>query len=89
MPSAAVVPDGEVVFAPLEPHLGIVVLGDEVEEIGQQNIRLVLGDAIDALGEALVDVEGFPSSDGLEVLVVSSDSVFKGLRRQDTYGSSE
>ena len=89
MPSAAVVPDGEVVLAPLEAHLGIVVLGDEVEEIGKQNIGLVLGDAVDAIGEALVDVEGFPSSDGWEVLAVSSGSVFKGLRRQDTYGSSE
>lgn len=64
MPHAPVVPDGEVVLAPLEADLGVVVLGDEVEEVGEEDVGLVLCDAVDALGEALVHVDGLPSRYG-------------------------
>lgn len=73
VPHAPVVPDGQVVFAPLEADLGVVVLGDDVEEILQQEVGFVLCDAVDALGEAFVYVDGFPARHGCEkgVFVVS------------------
>lgn len=64
MPGAAIVPDGEVVLVPLEADLGVVVLRDEVEEVGEEEVGFVFCDAVDALGEAFVDVDGFPACDG-------------------------
>lgn len=61
VPHAPVVPDGQVVGAPLEADLGVVVLGDEVEKVGEQDVGFVLGDAVDALCEASVYVDGFPT----------------------------
>ena len=61
---APVVPNRQVIFAPLEPHLRVVIVGDEAEEVGKKKIRLVFGDAVDALCEAPVYVERVPSSDG-------------------------
>lgn len=66
VPHTPVVPDGQVVAAPLEADLGVVVLGDEVEEVLQQDVGLVLGNAVDALGEAPVDENGFPTGYGCE-----------------------
>lgn len=64
VPHAPVVPDGEVVLAPLEADLRVVVLDDNVEEIAQQEVGFVLGDAVDAFCEAFVYVDGFPSRYG-------------------------
>lgn len=64
VPGAPVVPDGEVVGAPPEADLGVVVLGDEAEEVREEEVGLVAGDAVEALGEALVDVDGLPACDG-------------------------
>lgn len=61
MPHASVVPDGQVVLAPLESHLRVVVLGDHVEQVPKEEVRLVFGHAVDALRKALVDVDGFPA----------------------------
>lgn len=69
MPHAAVVPDGHVVLAPLEPHLGVVVLGHQVEEVVEKHVGLILGDAVDALGEALVDVDRLPPGHSCKVSV--------------------
>lgn len=63
VPHAPVVPDSQVVLAPLEADLGVVILRDHVEEVAEEDVRLVFGDAVDALGEALVDVDGFPARD--------------------------
>jgi hypothetical protein len=62
MPHAPIVPDRKVVLSPLEAHLSIMVLGEQVENIAQKKIGLVLRHAIDALGEAFVDIYGFPAS---------------------------
>lgn len=67
VPHAAVIPDGHVVLAPLEPQLGVVVLGHQVEEVVEKHVRLVLGDAVDALGEALVDVDRLPAGHSCKV----------------------
>lgn len=61
MPCASIIPDGKVILPPLEAYLSVVILRYEVEEIWQQDIGLVLGDAIDALGEPPVNVHGVPS----------------------------
>lgn len=60
MPHAAVIPDGHVVLAPLEPYLGVVILGHKVEKVAEEHVGLVLGHTVDALGEALVDVDRLP-----------------------------
>lgn len=66
MPHAPVVPDGEVVLSPLEADLGVVVLGNNVEEVAQQQVGFVLCDAVDAFCEAFVYVDGFPAGYGYE-----------------------
>lgn len=63
--SATVVPDGNVgvlavlVPAPPEPHLEIVVLDLQLEQVVEQVVALVLVDAEDTLGEAFVDEDGW------------------------------
>ena len=64
VPRAPVVPDGEIIWPPLEADLGVVVLCQEVEKEAQQEVRFVFCYAIDALGEALVYVDRFPSCYG-------------------------
>jgi hypothetical protein len=63
MPCAPIIPNSEVVHPPLEAHLDIVVLRDEVEKIGEEEIGLVFCDAVEAFGEAFVYVDGFPARD--------------------------
>lgn len=60
-----VIPDRQVVLAPSVPDLRVMVLGNKVEEVVQENIALVLGDAIDAFCEALVDIDRLPARDGV------------------------
>jgi hypothetical protein len=38
-----------------------VILGHKVEEVAEKHVGLVLGHAVDALGEALVDVDRLPT----------------------------
>jgi len=64
MPRAPIIPDRKVIFTPLEPHLGVMILRNEIEEVRKQKIRLISSDAIDAFREPLVDVEGFSSRYG-------------------------
>jgi hypothetical protein len=64
MPITPVVPNRKIVLPPLEPHLGVMVLRHKVEQVWQQQIRLVSSNTIDPLGEAPVHEHGFPSSDG-------------------------
>lgn len=75
MPCAPIVPDGNVVLAPLEPNLCVVVLGDNVEEVTEQEIRLILGDTVDALREASVDVDRFPARDGCKKKTILADAL--------------
>lgn len=69
MPHATVIPDGHVVLAPLESHLGVVILGHKVEKVAKKHIGLVLGHAVDTLGEALVDVDRLPTRYSCKVSV--------------------
>jgi hypothetical protein len=64
MPHTSVVPDSEIIGSPLEADLRIVVLGDNIEEIAQQQIGFVFCYAVDALGEAFVHIHALPSSYG-------------------------
>ena len=63
MPIASVVPDCKVILIPFESDLGIVVLCHKVEKVAEEKIGLVFCNAIDTLGEALVDIYRLPSSD--------------------------
>jgi hypothetical protein len=63
-----VVPYRKVVGTPLESYLGVVILRDQIEKIIEKQVRLVFSNSIDALGEALVDVNGFPASHSYEEL---------------------
>jgi hypothetical protein len=60
VPHTAVIPDGHIILAPLEPHLGVMVLGHKIEQVAEKHVGLVLGDAVDAFGETLIDVHGLP-----------------------------
>jgi hypothetical protein len=64
MPGTPVIPNRNIVLSPLEAYLGIVVLCHKVEEIGQDDIRFIPRQPFDALREAPVDVDLFPSRDG-------------------------
>lgn len=57
MPRTPIIPDSEIVLTPLEPHLCVVVLRNEIEQVRQKQVRLVFCDAVDTLGEAFVDVK--------------------------------
>jgi len=61
MPRAPVVPNRKIVSSPLEAHLRIVILSEQVKEIAEENVLLVFGDAVDALGKASVDVDRLPA----------------------------
>lgn len=63
--SRPVIPDGTVILAPAVPHLRVVVLRHQVEEVVEQHVALVLGDAVDALGEAPVDKHRLPTCYGV------------------------
>jgi hypothetical protein len=55
MPCTSIIPDRHIVLPPLKSYLRIVVLRDEVKEVWKQEVGFVLGDAVDALRESLVD----------------------------------
>lgn len=38
-----------------------MILGDNIEKVAKEEIRLILAYAVDALGEALVDIDGLPA----------------------------
>lgn len=63
--SRPVIPDGTVILAPAIPHLRVVVLRHQVEEIVEKHIALVFRDAVDALGEAPVDKHRLPPGYGV------------------------
>lgn len=66
MPHTPIIPDRQVVFPPLEPHLCVVILRHDVEQVPEQQVGLIFRDAVDPLGESLVHVYGLPSGDGYE-----------------------
>jgi hypothetical protein len=41
MERASVVPNRYIVFTPLEPYLRVVILSDDIEEVGKQNVGFV------------------------------------------------
>jgi len=49
----AVIPDGNVVLVPLEAHLEIVVAGNQLEEVGLQDVTLAVGDIVDVASSDL------------------------------------
>lgn len=65
----SVVPNCEIVWSPLKAHLRIVILGYKIEQVVQNQVRLIFCDAVDALGETFVDVDRLPSSHRCRVLV--------------------
>lgn len=62
-----VVPDGQIIGSPLEADLQIVVLGDQLQEIGLEDLTLALGDVVDPAALDLVAgaEERFPARDGV------------------------
>ena len=62
MPRAPIIPNSEVIGTPLETHLCVMVLGNEVEEVGKQQIRFIFYDTIEALSEAFIYIDRFPAS---------------------------
>lgn len=60
-----VVPDAQVALGPPVAHLGVVRLRLELEEVVEERAALVERDALDALGEALVDEERVEPRDGV------------------------
>lgn len=89
MPHAAVIPDSHVVLAPLEPHLGVVILGHKVEKVAEEHVGLVLGHTVDALGETLVDVDRPPPRDSCQVSV-NRNGILRPEREiitHDSFGS--
>lgn len=68
MECTPVVPDSyiadtrRIVDRPLEPHLEVVVVGHNLDEVVEQHIRLVSRHSEDSGCELLVDEQAFPSS---------------------------
>ena len=44
---APIIPDGDIVFAPLESYLHIMILGDQIEKIVQNDITFDFGHVVD------------------------------------------
>jgi len=42
-----IIPDGDVVFAPLEPHLHIMIMRHQIEKVVQKDITFNFRDVID------------------------------------------
>ncbi|KAI6753379.1 hypothetical protein HG531_005548 [Fusarium graminearum] len=61
MKRRSIIPDGAVILAPSVSDLGIMILCDQVEEIGEESIALILGKSVDALGKTLVDKHRLPA----------------------------
>lgn len=47
----------------MEADLGVVILRHEVEQVRQQDVGLIASHAVEALGEAAVDIQGLPARD--------------------------
>jgi hypothetical protein len=63
VPVASVIPNRRIIFLSLETDLRIMVLRYEVDQIAQQEIRFILGYAIDPHCETFVHKHRLPSSD--------------------------
>lgn len=65
MKHAPIVPDRHIVLPPPKPHLQVVILRDQLEEVGLQNLALAFGDAVDPSSVDLVagPEEGLPARD--------------------------
>jgi hypothetical protein len=65
MEDTAVIPNGHIVLVPLEPHLQIMVLGDQLQEVRLDDITLALSHTIDPALLNLVSCteERFPARD--------------------------
>jgi hypothetical protein len=68
MPVAPVVPNGKVILSPLEADLSIMILRYEIDQIREKEVRLVSCHSIDALREAFVHEDGFPSRNSCHYL---------------------
>jgi len=61
MPIAPVIPDCKIVFPPLEADLRVMVLGDQIYQIVEEQVALIFGNTIDSFCESLVDENRLPS----------------------------
>ena len=60
-----VIPNRHVILFPFEPHLRVMILRQQIEQILEQQIRLVLRHAVDPRREAAVDEHTFPARGGV------------------------
>lgn len=88
MPCTPVVPDGKVILSPLEPHLRVVILRHQIEEIRQYHIRLVFRHSVDSLREPFVHIYALPSGDSCCTLSESLDGLTAKLKIDKTHDSS-
>ncbi len=63
MPRAPIIPNRHVILIPPKPHLRIMILRHEIEQVRQQDVTLIPRDAIDAAREAAIDIERLPARD--------------------------
>lgn len=68
MPGTPVVPEGDGPLLPAEAALDVHVVDADLVEVVEDHVRLVAGDVVDAVGEAAVDEERLPSSDGCQLV---------------------
>ena len=59
----SVCPDGDVVLAPLEPDVEVVVVGHEPVQVVEDLLALVRRELVDTLGEGPVDEDALPACD--------------------------
>jgi len=65
MPRAPVIPNRHIIFIPFESNLRIMILRHQVKQVRQQEIAFIPCDAVNPPRKAAVDVERFPSCDGV------------------------
>ena len=63
MPSAPIIPDGQIIFLPFKSHLRIVILRHKVDEVIQKEVGFIFRNAVNSFGEAFVDKHRFPAGD--------------------------
>jgi hypothetical protein len=69
MERRAVIPYGDRVLGPFEPDLEVVVVGDQVGAVANDEIGFVARHIVDALGKGRVDKDAFPARDRCGVSV--------------------
>jgi hypothetical protein len=57
-----VVPNSHIILIPLEAHLNIMVMRQQIEEVVQNELTFVLGHAIDMIHMMAHSKDGFPPS---------------------------